>query len=366
MLHRLMPSNGIFEDTSGDRSQILEQLEVAESAVDLYTAVGAASGPASRSKSPALVSASMKNGHTVRATCVAGARPTKFTRKAEGRFFLCAAVLLSIAGQVSMAAAGQQAQASQQEGVQQQSYQNMTPAQRAAATRSFLGLGAEPDKAAAERGAPLFASNCAFCHGSTARGATGPSLITSDLVLADDHGERLVPFLKAGNTAKGMPAFATVPDDALKDIVEFLHLQVEAVANRGTYKVLNIVVGNAEKGKEYVEGHCRSCHTAESFAHIASKFRSPDQLQRHWVWPTRDGSVTAEVKTQTDTISGRVTQISDFRITLVDASGRTHMIERGPQVEVNLRDSLEPHAKLVMTLTNDDLHNVTAFLETQR
>ena len=48
---------------------------------------------------------------------------------------------------------------------------------------------------------------------------------------------------------KGMPAFAAMSDDQLNDIAEFLHLQVEEVANRGTYHVLNIVVGNAAKGQ---------------------------------------------------------------------------------------------------------------------
>ena len=88
-----------------------------------------------------------------------------------------------------------------------------------------------------------------------------------------------------------------------------------------TYHVLNILVGNAAKGKAYVEGHCMSCHTAETFAHIASKFRTPDQLQRNWVWPARDGAMTATVKTAGGTISGRVTQISDFRITAGDGIG---------------------------------------------
>ena len=68
---------------------------------------------------------------------------------------------------------------------------NGTPEQRAAATRVFLGLGPEPDKAAAARGAPIFQQNCAFCHGSQAHGAEGPSLITSDVVLGDEHGEHL-------------------------------------------------------------------------------------------------------------------------------------------------------------------------------
>jgi cytochrome c oxidase cbb3-type subunit 3 len=172
-------------------------------------------------------------------------------------------------------------------GKQQIPYQNMTPEQRAAATRAFLGLGSEPDKTAAARGEPLFQQNCAFCHGKQARGATGSSLITSDEVLGDDHGERLVAFLKKGRPEKGMPAFATMQDEKLKDISEFVHLMVEESANRGTYHVLNILVGNAAKGQAYVETHCFSCHTAETFAHLGSKFRSPEQLQKGWIWPAR-------------------------------------------------------------------------------
>lgn len=252
---------------------------------------------------------------------------------------------------------------------QQVPYQSMTPDQRAAATRVFLGLGAEPDKAAAMRGAPAFQQNCAFCHGPQARGATGPSLITSDQVLGDDHGEHLVAFLKKGMPEKGMPAFATLSDDQLKNIAEFLHLQVEAVANRGTYHVLNILVGDAASGKVHVATHCMSCHTAETFTHIGSKFRAPEQLQRWWIWPMPPAgsalATTATVKTPDGgTISGRVTQVSDFRITLVDRAGQTHVMERESGVEVQMQDPLAAHQEMMMTLSNDAMHNVTAYLET--
>jgi cytochrome c oxidase cbb3-type subunit III len=270
----------------------------------------------------------------------------------------------------AVTAIGQEAPTGDQNGAQQQTqYQDMTATQRAASTRAFLGLGAEPDKAAAARGAPLFQRNCAFCHGQQARGATGPSLITSDEVLGDDHGERLVPFLKKGRPEKDMPAFATMPDDQLKDIAEFLHLQVEDVANRGTYHVLNILVGNAAKGQAYVAAHCMSCHSAETFARIGSSFRSPEQLQRGWIWPTRakDGAlaITATVKTPGGgTLAGRVTQVSDFRITLVDSAGKVHVIDRGPAVEVKIKDPLAAHQEMIMTLPNADMHDVTAYLET--
>lgn len=246
---------------------------------------------------------------------------------------------------------------------------NLTPEQRAEATRVFLGLGAAPDKAAAARGAPLFQQNCAFCHGPQARGAEGPSLITSDVVLGDDHGEHLTVFLKKGRPEKGMPAFAGLPDDQLKDIAEFLHLQVEAVANRGTYHVLNILVGDAAKGQTYVAANCLSCHSAATFEHIAGKFHSADQLQRGWIWPPRPADhsldITATVKTGDGaTISGRVTQVSDFRITLADSNNQSHVIERKAGVDVQINDPLAPHQAMVMTLRDDDMHNVTAYLET--
>lgn len=277
----------------------------------------------------------------------------------------CVVLLVAVAG----FAVSQEMSPGGQGGQQQIPYQNMTPAQRAEAIRTFLGLGAVPDRAAAERGAPLFKSNCAYCHGRQARGATGPSLITSDVVLSDDHGEHLVPFLQRGRPEKDMPSFATTPENQLHDIAEFLHLQVEDVANRGAYQVLNILVGNAAKGQAYVVAHCSTCHTAATFAHIAAKFHSPEQLQRGWIWPARSNDpsleTTATVKTpQGTTLSGRVTALSDFRLTLVDTAGQSHVIDRDPGIEVDLHDPLAPHQQMLMTLRNADMHNVTAYLET--
>jgi cytochrome c oxidase cbb3-type subunit III len=264
-------------------------------------------------------------------------------------------------------AVGQEGPGGDQNSPRPQSYQNMTPEQRAAATREFLGLGAKPDRVAAARGAPVFKQNCAFCHGPQARGATGPNLITSEEVLGDDHGEHLVPYVKKGRPDKGMPSFETMGDAQLKDIAEFLHVQVEDVANRGAYRVLNILVGDKDKGKAYVEGHCLGCHAEGSFAHIGRRYRSPEQLQRGWIWPSRgeEGrhAVTATVKTRDGaTVSGRVTQISDFRIVLTDAAGQSHAIEREPGVVVEVKDPLAAHEPVILALTNDDMHNVTAWL----
>jgi hypothetical protein len=65
-----------------------------------------------------------------------------------------------------------------------------------------------------------------------------------------------------------------------------------------------------------------------------------------------------------ETIAGRVTQVSDFRITLVDNSGQSRSIDRVPGVEVKIDDPLAAHLEMIQSLTNDEMHNVTAYLET--
>jgi cytochrome c oxidase cbb3-type subunit III len=252
--------------------------------------------------------------------------------------------------------------------------QASTPADAAAAAaragksvREFLGLGPAPDAAAAKRGAPVFAANCAFCHGPLARGAEGPSLIYSELVLKDQKGEVIAEFLKGGRPEKGMPAFSTLSDEQRHDVAEFLHQQIEDVANRGTYQVKNIVLGDPKKGAIYVAAHCLHCHAVTGdLKGLASKWR-PVDLQRYWIMPPRtsDGrAITATVRGPQAKWQGRVQQIDDFRVVLVEGSGPPVVITRDAGVAVELHDPLAPHVAMVGNLADSDMINVTAYLET--
>jgi len=158
-------------------------------------------------------------------------------------------------------------------------------------TREFLGLGAAPDAAAAARGEKLYAPNCAFCHGDKARGASGPNLVRCTVVLRDEKGETLGPFIAKGLPDKGMPAFPNFAEGQLSDIAQFLHLQVELVANRGLYKRLNIVTGDAKAGEAYFNGAggCNQCHSPTGdLKGIASRF-DPMALQQRWLGPRGGG-----------------------------------------------------------------------------
>jgi mono/diheme cytochrome c family protein len=239
------------------------------------------------------------------------------------------------------------------------------PPRGAQAVREFLGLGPPPDPAAAKRGAPIFAANCAFCHGPQARGAEGPSLIYSELVLKDAHGSTVAEFLKAGRPEKGMPSFATLSDEQRKDIAEFLHQQVEDVANRGTYEIKNIVLGNPRKGANYVAAHCLSCHSVNGdLKGLGAKWR-PADLQRYWIMPPRTAAraITATVHSSQHTWEGHLQQIDDFRVSLVDKSGQMVVVERNAAVTVELHDPLAPHVAMIGNLKDPDMINVTAYLE---
>jgi len=239
------------------------------------------------------------------------------------------------------------------------------------ALREFLGLGPAPDAAAAERGAKLYSPNCGFCHGEKANGASGPDLVRSQLVLHDEKGELIIPVLRQGRPDKGMPAFAAMTTEQLHDIAQFLHMRVELTANRGTYKQLNIVTGDAKKGEAYFNGAggCAACHSPTGdLAKIATRFE-PDQLQNRFLWPAGGrGAPAARKVTVTlasgEKVTGTLRRIDDFTVDLTDSTGAARSIVRDDGVKVEVEDRLTAHRALLDKYSDADIHNLTAYLVT--
>jgi len=242
-------------------------------------------------------------------------------------------------------------------------------------TREFLGLGPAPDAAAAARGEKLYAPSCGFCHGDKARGAEGPNLVRSEVVLHDEKGELIGPVVSQGRPDRGMPAFAQFTKDQLYDIAEFLHMQVELVANRGIYKRLNVVTGDATAGEAYFNGAggCKNCHSPTGdLAHIGSRYQ-PEQLQGRFIWPGPSafgggrGPASPQKVTVTlpsgETFTGTLKRQDDFDISMYDSQGNYHSWQRDA-VKVQLEDKLAGHRELLPKYTDRDMHNLTAYLVT--
>ena len=241
--------------------------------------------------------------------------------------------------------------------------------------------GPQFDPAAVERGQKEFAASCGFCHGSSARGGqTGPDLIRSELVLGDEKGKELGEYLKVGQPDKGMPKFS-LTEQQVSDIATFLHRSVEAVSNRGSYQILNILVGDAKAGETYFNGagRCNTCHSpAGDLKGIGAKY-DPVTLQGRVVMPRgrggrgRGGPAVPQGPVRTVTVtypsgqthSGTLVRITDFDVTLRESSGAVRTFFRDddtPRVEI--KDPLQAHIDMLARYKDSDIHNLTAYLVT--
>jgi len=235
-------------------------------------------------------------------------------------------------------------------------------------TREFLGLGAPPDAEAAKRGEKLYAANCSFCHGAKATGGdTGPDLVRSALVLHDEKGELIGPVIHNGRANKGMPPFAAFTDSELYDLAQFLHMRVELAANRGTYKLLNVITGDAKAGEAYFRGagKCNSCHSVDGdLAHIGSRLSPPD-LQQTFLYPRELGAPKVKVTLPSgEIVSGTAKHLDDFSVVVCDAGGEYRSVAITPNVKVEIEDKLKAHRQLLDQYTDTDMHNLTAYLQT--
>jgi len=232
--------------------------------------------------------------------------------------------------------------------------------------RQFLGLGPPPDQAAAQRGEKLFARNCAFCHGPKATGAEGPNLIRSTLVLHDEKGEQIGPFLLKGRPDKGMPAFASLTPDQVYDLAEFLHQRVYETANRWGYQVQNIVTGNSQAGRAFFEAHCTACHSATGdLAHIGSKY-PPADLQSVFLYPGTKLHLPEKLVITLPTgekVIGTLKRRDDFSISMIDNTGAVHSWP-SDTVTIQVENPLAGHLALLNVYTNADMHNLLAYLVT--
>ncbi len=231
------------------------------------------------------------------------------------------------------------------------------------------------DAATLERGKAAFVANCGFCHGANAKGGeSGPDLVRSVVVIDDENGSLIAPIVHGGRQAQGMPKI-DVNDKQLSDIVAFLHEGVRAAAERGTYKVLNVVTGNAKAGEAYFNGagKCSTCHSvAGDLKGIGAKY-DPVALTGRFLMPVggrpgRRNNAPIEVTvTQANgkMAKGTLERIDDFTVSITDSDGNYRSFTRhGDVPKVVLRDPAQAHFDLLEKYTDADMHNLTAYLVT--
>jgi cytochrome c oxidase cbb3-type subunit 3 len=62
-------------------------------------------------------------------------------------------------------------------------------------------------------------------------------------------------------------------------------------------------------------------------------------------------------------LEGRLVRMDDFIVTLITSDGTRRTLRRsGDDPKVEVRDPMEGHHRFATTLTDKDMHDVTAFL----
>src|SRR5262249_23710231 len=149
--------------------------------------------------------------------------------------------------------------------------------------------------------------------------------------------------------------------------------RVEVARSRVVSPDTRVVVGVAQSGAAYFNGagRCNTCHSVTGdLRGIGAKY-DPVALQDRFVNPRGPTTGESSPKSQKAVkvtlplgeTSGTLLYISEFAVTLRDPAGERRTFSRSgdvPRVEVT--DPLQAHLDLLMKYTDNDIHNLTAYL----
>ena len=245
-----------------------------------------------------------------------------------------------------------------------------------------LPIGAQNTKSAPQKTVPqsesqaliktgqtLFQQNCAFCHGRDAGGGeTGPDLTGSTLVQEDAHGNKIAAVVRAGRPTKGMPAFHFADPD-MDALVAFIHYRKDQAAlhpgARRRVDVSDLQSGDAQAGMKYFNGAggCSSCHSPTGdLAQVARRYVGL-RLEERMLYP-RDAKAKVTVTLKSgQTLAGTLTYRDEFAIGMVDQDGWYHSWPVSA-IQYKIDNPVEAHADLLAKYTDDDIHNLMAYLQT--
>lgn len=240
------------------------------------------------------------------------------------------------------------------------------------AARGAVSKSYPPDRV--EKGKSLFRQNCSFCHGRDATGGeSGPDLTRSRLVTEDVDGDKIAAVVRNGRPEKGMPPF-NLADDEISSLVAFIHTQqndaIAAAGRPGGRKgvdVSDLQTGNVEAGRKYFNGAggCASCHSPTgNLAGLASRYQGLE-LEEQMLYPKNAKSKVTVTLASGQTITGTLVYQDEFTVGLIDSSG-TYRSWRTRDVRYNIYAPVNAHVTLFGKYTDDDIHNLMAYLQTLR
>lgn len=237
------------------------------------------------------------------------------------------------------------------------------------------------DPAAADRGRAVYAAECIDCHGTRGRGGDdgdGPSVVRSEMMAKDRYGNLLGPFLRAGHSTQSGKPSSTLTEDQVSELAHFIHQRIfETLRSSPTFDVQDILTGDPDAGEAFFNGagQCTQCHDVEDdLAGIGSRME-PVALQQRFLFPASRGrrrfsgppsgakSMVVVTLPSGESVSGEMERIDNFYVSLRDETGKYRTVKRSRGVRVVQENPYQAHIDLLDTITDEQIHNVVAYLE---
>jgi cytochrome c oxidase cbb3-type subunit 3 len=223
-----------------------------------------------------------------------------------------------------------------------------------------------------QQGMSQFKQSCAMCHGSEAKGATGPNLIESSLVRHDENGNLIGDVLREGRQSKGMPAFSNLSTAQIAELVAFLHAAVEVSDNRSSggpargYSLKRLLTGDIDAGRQFFNGggKCSTCHSATGDLNGVAKRYTALELEGRLLYPYSKSETVIVSLPSGERVKGQLLHLDSFYVSLTDGEGNYRSWPLGRTAKVEVEDMLRGHRELLEHYRDKDIHDVFAYLET--
>jgi cytochrome c oxidase cbb3-type subunit 3 len=234
------------------------------------------------------------------------------------------------------------------------------------------GISAEQKSypvALVQAGDALFQQNCSFCHGRNAGGgAGGTDLRDSKLVTEDADGDKIGAVVRSGRPEKGMPHF-DFSDQQTASLVAFIHTQQNNALTWGRRSVdaSDLQTGNAEAGRTYFngEGGCSNCHSPTGdLAGVALRYQGL-ALEQRMLYPRDAKSNVTVTLASGQTIRGSLEYLDEFTVGMVDPAGAYRSWPTS-DVKYSVDAPVNAHVELLGKYSDNDVHNLIAYLQTLR
>jgi mono/diheme cytochrome c family protein len=173
---------------------------------------------------------------------------------------------------------------------------------------------------------------------------------------------------------------SSLTDAQITDLSHFIWQRInDTLRGSPAFEPGDVLVGDAKGGEAYFngEGRCATCHsTTGDLAGYGKRF-PPIEIQQRFVFPNTAGGrgrgraagpsrqqVTVTVTLPDGTsITGPLVSVDDFHVALRDQTGAYRSWTRTPAMKVVKNDPLSAHVELLDRLTDKQMHDVVAYLE---